>query len=193
MKQAYLLETIKPLYRMWRKTFSFVRYHYGPFSDDVFHRVDTLVFNGLVSVSAFAISPQRVEARYRIAQAGRAALSGLQSNDIKRLAVDLVWALQALGADHASKITRLVYQEPGFARVFADHAEKGIQAHEQVPLPAVTDANNATMTALSILQSVIRTEEGETNRVISTRSAVKLFLDFLALSARGTARTGIAR
>jgi len=109
MKQAFLAETIRPLYRQWRRTFAFVRYRYGPYSEEVFQRLDTLIFNGLAEVATFDLLRGRIEARYRITSGGRFILKQVDANEIAELATDLVWALQTLGIDQAGTISKLVY------------------------------------------------------------------------------------
>ena len=142
VKQAFLAETIHPLYRVWLQTFSFVRYFYGPYSDDVFDRLDTLIFNGLVDVTTANHQGGRIEARYKISQAGHKLLRHFEATNITALATDLVWALQTLGVEQATTICKLVYQEAEFARIFAQHNQEGIGPETKVPLPAITTADN---------------------------------------------------
>lgn len=184
MKQAFLAETIRPLYRLWRQTFAFVRYFYGPYSEDVFQRLDILIFHGLAEVTSFGRSRGRLEARYRITSLGRATLGKISAGQISELATDLVWALQTLGVDQAGTIAKLVYQEPEFARIFAEHKEAGVQAVTRVPLPNVTEANNETLTMLATLQSLLEQQllgykDGK-RFVMPTREVVRLFLGCLA-------------
>ncbi len=185
MKQAFLAETIRPLYRQWRRTFAFVRYRYGPYSEEVFQRLDTLIFNGLAEVATFDLLRGRIEARYRITSAGRFILKQVDANEIAELATDLVWALQTLGIDQASTISKLVYQEAEFARIFAEHTEAGIRAEAKVPLPVVTAANNETLITLATLQELRKRKvdghpDGE-KFVLPTREAVRLFFECLAI------------
>ena len=121
VKQAFLAETIRPLYRIWLQTFQFVRYYYGPYSDDVFYRLDTLIFNGLVVVITGERRAGQFEARYKISEAGHNLLNLIDAPDIIELATDLIWALQALGVEKASTICKLVYQEAEFDRIFTQH------------------------------------------------------------------------
>lgn len=185
MKQAFLAETIRPLYRLWRQTFTFVRYNYGPYSEDVFQRLDTLIINGLVDVATFKRSRGRLEARYRITSAGRAILETIKANEIIELATDLVWALQTLGIDQARTISKLVYQEAEFARIFAEHSKSGIRAQEKIPLPDVTAANNETLTILATLQELRgRKLNGKPRGLefsLPTREVVRVFLECLAI------------
>lgn len=187
MKQAFLAETIRPLYRLWRRTFTFVRYNYGPYSEDVFWHLDTLIFNGLVELTTFVRSRGRVEARYRITPAGHVILKKIDAKEFLELATDLVWALQTLGVDRAGTISKLVYQEAEFARIFADHADAGIRADTKVPLPDVTAASNETLTTLATLQELRgRKLDGHPNGlefVLPTREVVRIFLECLAIQA----------
>lgn len=195
VKQAFLAETIRPLYRLWLRTFGFVRYHYGPYSEEIFQRLDTLIFNGLVRVTMMQRTAGRVEARYQITAAGHRALEHFAESDVVQLAVDLVWALQALGVEQASTICRLVYQEAEFARIFAQHSQRGIGPETKVPLPAITEAENETFVTLAILQELQISPSGRTGTSpqLPPRELVRLFLLSLARqvapshNARGSA------
>jgi DNA-binding PadR family transcriptional regulator len=154
VKQAFLAETLRPLYRLWVRTFGFVRYYYGPYSDEIFQRLDTLIFNGLVRVTMMERIGGKIEARYQITDSGHRALEHFPDSEFVQLAVDLVWALQALGVEQASTICRLVYQEAEFARVFAQHSEQKIPPSAKVPLAAITETDNQTFTTLAILQEL---------------------------------------
>lgn len=185
MKQAFLAETIRPLYRQWRRMFNFVRYYYGPYSEEVFCHLDILIFNGLVEVSTFERSRGRLEARYIITPAGRMILEQIEATEISELATDLVWALQTLGVDQAGSIAKLVYQEPEFARLFAEHTKAGISASTKVPLPMVTEANNETLTMLAVLEELLgrgaETSSGGKGTEMPTREVVRLFFECLAV------------
>jgi len=178
VKQAFLAETIRPLYRVWLRTFGFVRYHYGPWSADIFKRLDTLICNGLVEVIKAEHRGGQMEAHYRITPAGHRILEQFSDSELLPLASDLVWALQTLGVEQATTICKLVYEEAEFARLFAAHQAAGIGAETQVPLPAVTTANNETFTTLAILQALVR--PGKDLPALAPRDVVRVFLKSLA-------------
>ncbi len=188
VKQAFLAETIRPLYRVWLRTFGFVRYYYGPYSDDVFDRLDTLIFSGLVEVTATERRGGKTEARYRVTAAGHQVLEQFRENEIVQLATDLVWALQSLGVEQASTICKLVYQEAEFARIFAEHSEQGIGPETKVPLPAVTEANNETFVTLALLSEMQHGSgvDRNTSGLLPTREIVRLFVQSLASRVRQT-------
>lgn len=183
VKQAFLAETIRPLYGIWLQTFRFVRYKYGPYSDDLFDRLDTLIFNGLVEVITAERRAGQFEARYKISNEGQSLLGQFNVPVITSLTTDLIWALQALGVEKASTICKLVYQEAEFARIFAHHSQKGIGPQSKVPLPAITAANNQTFITLAALQEFqYNREEDPTNRQqLPSREVVRLFLQSLAM------------
>lgn len=178
VKQAFLAETIRPLYQVWLRTFGFVRYRYGPWSADIFKRLDTLICNGLVEVIKAERRGGQMEAHYRITPAGHRILKHFDDSELVSLASDLVWALQTLGVEQASTICKLVYEEAEFARLFAEHKAAGIGPETQVPLPAVTAANNETFTALAVLQALAR--PARDLPALAPRDVVRIFLKSLA-------------
>lgn len=184
VKQAFLAETIRPLYRVWLRTFSFVRYHYGPWSADIFKRLDTLICNGLVEVIKAEHRGGQLEAHYRITPAGHRILEQFADSELLPLASDLVWALQTLGVEQATTVCKLVYEEAEFARLFAEHRAAGIGAESQVPLPTVTNANNETFTTLAVLHALVR--PGEDLPALASRDVVRIFLKSLALQIPST-------
>lgn len=185
VKQVYLAETIRPLYRLWRQTFSFVRYQYGPWSEDIFYRLDMLIFSGLVEVTFMERRRGRVEARYKITPAGHNILGQIDTSEIVELSQDLVWALQTLGVDQTSTICKLVYQEAEFARMIAQHNEEGIGPDAKIPLQTVTTANNETFATLATLQELMQNQSGEDAKkdtfILPTREVVRVFLKSLAM------------
>ena len=185
VKQVFLAEIIRPLYRIWRKFFSFVRYNYGPFSEDIFSSLDILIFNGLVEVTYFEQRGNRVKARYRITPAGHAELNKVEAGDIIELANDLVWALQTLGVDQSTKICKIVYQEAEFARIFALHTQEGIGPESRILIPAITDASNDTFVTLSTLQILMQyfsqDSRGGIKYIAPTKEVVRMFLTFLVM------------
>lgn len=181
VKQVFLAETIRPLYRIWFQSFDFVRYYYGPYSEEVFDRLDTLIFSGLVEVTAAERRGGRLEARYKITAAGRALLDRFGPAPIVSLATDLVWGLQSLGIEQASTICKLVYQEAEFARIFAQHNQEGIGPETRVPIPSVTTANNETFIALAALQELQHSGGEQPRESLPSREVVRLFLQSLAL------------
>jgi hypothetical protein len=154
VKQAFLAETVRPLYRQWKRIFSFIRYFYGPYSDDIFYRLDILIFNGLVEVTKAERRRGNFEARYKITERGREILSKIDAVDLTQLADDIVWALQTLGIDQAGSICKLVYQESEFCRIFKYQVEKGQGPETKTPLPSITSANNETFTTLAIINEL---------------------------------------
>lgn len=183
VKQVFLADTIRPLYRVWIRAFSFVRYYYGPFSDDIFESLDTLIFNGLVEVTAFERRAGKSEARYKITPVGHEILKQIGAPEIVALSTDLVWALQCLGVEQAGTICKLVYEEAEFSRIFSQHNQQGIGAETRVPLPSVTNADNETFIALAALQE-LRKLPGTNRRPappVKSREIVRLFLQSLAM------------
>lgn len=178
VKQAFLAETLRPIYRVWLRTFGFVRYHYGPWSADIFKRLDTLICNGLVEVIKAEHRGGQMEAHYRITKAGHRILERFSESDLLPLTSDLVWALQTLGVEQATTICKLVYEEAEFARLFAAHQTAGIGAETQVALPAVTTAENETFTALAVVQALVRA--GKEAPAMAPRDVVRIFLKSLA-------------
>jgi len=191
VKQAFLAETIRPLYRVWLQTFSFVRYYYGPYNGELFARLDTLIFNGLVEVTSTDRKSGRTEARYRASLAGHAVLEKFGDNEIVQLASDLIWSLQSLGIEQATTICKLVYQEAEFARIFSHHDQEGIGAETKVALPSITAAENETFCVLATLQE-LQSLPGEKHGVatpLHPREVVRLFLQSLALQVHRTEHT----
>ena len=185
MKQAFIAETIRPLYKLWRQTFSFVRYNYGPYDEDVFYRLDTLIFSGLAEVTTMECRGGRVEARYKITPAGHIVLGQITASEIKELTHDLVWALQTLGVQQSTTICKLVYQEAEFARLFVEHTQTGIGPASKVPLPTITVANNETFVTLATLQGILQHQSGEGTKrdtfTMPTKEVVRVFLRSLAM------------
>jgi len=179
VKQAYLAESIRPLYRMWRETFKFVRYYYGPYSEDIFYELDTLIFNGLVEVTKHERHGAKLEARYKITQAGRDLVDQTIPPEFRELGSDLVWALQALGVQNVSAICKLVYQEPEFAKIFASHLNTPVAADSKVRIPAVTEANNQTFLSLALLEK-LQLNKRIADFVLPSRELVHIFLENLA-------------
>jgi DNA-binding PadR family transcriptional regulator len=185
VKQAFLAETLRPLYRIWTRTFSFVRYYYGPYDEDVFERLDTLVFNGLVEVTVADRRGGRLAARYQVTSAGLRVLEMIRADEIRSLANDLIWALQAIGVQHSAEICELVYQEAEFARIFTRHVKAGIRADTKVPIPSITSANNETFTTLATFLALQRSPDRPSNSEqrlpkLSLREVVRIFLVSLA-------------
>lgn len=182
VKQAFLTETIRPLYRIWLQIFSFYRYNHGPYSDDIFERLDTLIFNGLVEVDSYKRQGGRTEARYKITEAGHKLLTAIAAPEIRSLTEDLIWALQAIGVEQASSICKLVYQEAEFARIFAEHTEQRIGPESKVPLPSIIAANNETyITLTSLLELHRHVQSSHGYDPLPSREIVRTFLLSLAL------------
>lgn len=182
VKQAFLAETIRPLYSYWLQTFEFVRYHYGPYSDEIFKQLDPLIFNGLVEVESSERRFGKTEARYRITGDGHRILDRFSDAKIVALTTDLIWALQAVGVEQASTICKLVYQEPEFARIFAEHARENIGPERRVPLSSVTETENQTFATLCTLKELQHDsiQNNRTTSLVPTRELVRVFLLALA-------------
>ncbi|MDZ4816868.1 MAG: hypothetical protein SGI71_11455 [Verrucomicrobiota bacterium] len=193
VKQAFLAETIRPLYRIWLQMFAFFRYNHGPYSDDIFERIDTLVFSGLVEVESYQRRGGRTEARYKISEAGNRLLDEIGPQEIKILATDLIWGLQSIGVEQAGSICKLVYQEAEFARIFSQHTAQGIGPETRVPLPSVTAANNETFITLASLQGFQNRRHAElASESLPSREIVRMFLLSLALQVPIVRRTEMA-
>jgi len=193
VKQAFLAETIRPLYRIWLQIFPFFRDKHGPYNREIFERLDTLVFNGLVDVESYQQSGRRKEARYKISEAGHGLLDEMAAAEIKSLATDLIWALQSLGVQQAGSICELVYEEAEFARIFLNHKEKGLGTNIKEPLPSVTSANNETFITLASLQGFQNRRRPEPNsESLPSREIVRMFLLSLALQVPSVQRINIA-
>ena len=196
VKQAFIAETIRPLYKIWLQTFNFVRYNYGPYSDDIFERLNILIFNGLVEVTTSKHRGGQTEARYKITSAGHDILGQISAPEIVSLATDLIWALQTLGVEKASTICKLVYEEAEFDRIFTQHNQKGIGPETRVSLPAITAANNETFIILAALQELQynpRVGRSDTPP-LPLREVVRLFLQSLAMQVPQTHKQmGVAK
>ncbi len=179
VKQAFLAETLHPLYEQWYRTFSFVRYKYGPYDRDIFQRLDTLIFNGLVEVVSAERRGTFLEARYRITAAGHDVLKRIEAVSITSLANDLIWALQTLGVDQATGICKLVYQEADFIKIFTDELKRGVSADVKTPLPSVMAADSETFALLATLRSVSELYD-RSKFSFGHREVVRLFLRSLA-------------
>lgn len=182
VKQVFLAETIRPIYKIWCQMFRFYRYNHGPFSDDIFERMDTLIFSGLVEVESYRRQSGRTEARYRITPSGHQILEEVGNAEITSLAYDLVWALQSLGVEQAGTICKLVYQESEFARIFENHNKHGIGPETKVGLPSITKSNNESFTTLAVLQEFHRSNSsGFLPASLPPRELVRMFLLSLAM------------
>lgn len=179
VKQAFLAENLRPLYDIWIKTFSFVRYNYGPFTDAVFYQLDTLVFNGLVQVVHYRKSENRTEAQYAITVFGASKLMQFAPRELIALTDDLVWSLQSVGANQATKISKLVYEEPEFVNVLQKDLEEGRGPTHKTPLMTVPNAVNLSFQYLTTLTAISEINRGEENR-ISPRDLVRAYLELLA-------------
>jgi DNA-binding PadR family transcriptional regulator len=185
VKQLFLVEIIRPVYDLWIQTFGFIRYHYGPYSDDIFNRLDVLIFHNLVKVNRAERRPGRYGAQYEITENGQRLLKEIHAPQIKELTMDLVWALQAIGVEKSGTICKLVYQESEFARLFAEHSPE-----TRMPLPIVTTAGNETFVQLATLQELQRQNgiQGDRSPLLLSREVIRLFLLFLVARVP-TART----
>ena len=187
VKQTFLAETIRPLYQLWKQTFKFIRYNYGPYSDDIFYCLDTLIFNGLAEVTTLERHGGRVEARYQITREGFSILDQINIGETRELAYDLVWALRSLGIDQSIAICKLVYKEAEFARILSEHTKKGISPVAKVPIQAITAANNNTFMMLTTLQELMQNPpHGEIveKSYLPTKEVVRVFLKSLVMQVQ---------
>ncbi|QJE94785.1 hypothetical protein [Luteolibacter luteus] len=182
VKQVFLAEILRPLYRIWEQHFNFFKYNHGPYSDEIFTKLDTLMFNGLVTAERFRKSRSRIEGRYTITVNGIKLLEKTDQPQILSLSRDLIWALQTLGIEQSNSICKLVYEESEFAQVLADHARRGIPSNIKGNLPAITKEGNETFIALSILKQ-LQKSVSLTDVSLSLRETTRLFLTALALRA----------
>lgn len=189
VKQTYLFATLRPFYGIWTRTFSFVRYFYGPYSEEIFDQLDTLIFSGLVEVTSAEFQKGRTEARYRITEAGDRVLTHFEGEEIVRLAHDLVWALQSLGVEQATTLCKLVYQEAEFARIFAEHNAGGIGPETKVKLHDVTAAANETFRALAVFKACQRLpgDKEAAPPQLASRELIRIYLQSLARQVHRTA------
>jgi hypothetical protein len=182
VKQAFLVETLRPVYQIWLRTFPFIRYRYGPYAEEIFHELDALIFNGLVAVHKFEKDGGRIEARYGITEFGKRNLRDLGGSELVALSSDLVWALESLGIDQVTKICGLVYKEPEFAQLLTREREQGRGPEDRLPLPAVTDANNQTFLTLALIEGIL---QRQSTRIgghlrLSSREVVRIYLQILS-------------
>jgi hypothetical protein len=180
MKKTYLVELLRPSYRLWTEVYHFDRYRYGPYSDDVFGHIDVLVFHGLVRVDHFAAEEGRTVAAYAVTPRGAEVANRLAGNRdgalLASLAHDVVWALQSLGFRTAQDLCRLVYEEPYFAAVLKEAQARGSPAADRVPLDDVHSAVHPSFRLQAILkQFEKRVSDG------SPRQLVREYLSYLAL------------
>lgn len=179
VKQAFLVENLKPLYDIWSETFSFVRYNYGPYTEDIFYQLDTLIFNGLVDVTKFHKAAGRIEAQYRITPFGAENFERFVPSEIGALTDSVVWALQSIGIDQASKICKLVYQEPEFVNLLEQDLERGVGPENRTVLATAPNAGNRTFQYLTTIAGVSRLARRE-NGGLSPREFVRVYLELLA-------------
>lgn len=185
VKQTFLTETLRPLYHYWYRTFSFERYYHGPFTGDIFHRLEVLICNGLVQVDSSSWSRGRHFATYSITDRGAILLQAFAETEIVHLADDIVWGLQAIGVEQAGAICKLVYQEAEFARMLEAHNAQGIAAGDRIPLPAVTSSANATLEVLLVIRHLSR-RISDNAPELSAREMVRSYLQILADRVRAT-------
>src|SRR5215470_19964616 len=121
---VYLCELLRPTYEFWTRSYTFLRYHYGPYNDDIIQRLNWLVFHRLADVKEYGRQRGAVRALYAITDAGERVGDriGSESRLLPALTQDVVWALQSLGIRSAKDVCSLVYNEPFFASVVRDTA-----------------------------------------------------------------------
>jgi hypothetical protein len=183
VKQAFLVENLKPLYDIWSETFSFVRYNYGPYTEEIFYQLDTLIFNGLVEVTKFQKAPGRIEAHYMISTFGVENFERFAPRETISLTQDVVWALQSIGINQATKICKLVYQEPEFVNLLEKDLERGIGPENRTPLATVPEANNRTFQYLTTIVGLSELSKRE-NGGLAPRELVRVYFELLASNIR---------
>lgn len=181
VKLSYLAEILRPSYQLWSRAFDFVRYHYGPYADDILQKVDFLVFHGLVRVSSYNEAPQGPHVTYVITSEGLDTVIKLQQVNqakiIYSLSEDIVWSLQSIGIKTtATDLCRLVYNEPAFADISL-HAERDdISTSAKIPLPIVHDSDHPSFRIQAVLSGL---QSDRREDIDSPRDLVLRFINYL--------------
>lgn len=188
VKLAFLSEILKPVYDVWFEGFQFVRYHYGPYSDDIHRRAEFLAFHSLAQIGSYEKSVGRVAATYSVTDAGEAAAKRLRaaSTPASRLAEmvgDIVWSLRGLGATSAAGICRLVYAEPDFAQRLSGAPSEAANLRNAEQLPSPLWPSHASFQAQAVLRYVIK-KNGDRQALNSPREMTRTYLTALAAMSR---------
>ncbi len=187
VKLVYLSEMLRPAYELWLRSYTYERYHYGPYSEEVFRRLDFLIFHGLVDVIKFQKNKGKTQATYAITKQGleKASLFAGQPEGrlIHSLAEDLIWCLQSLGIETAADFCRLVYSEPEFEHATQQAERKGQQGSFRFPLPDVHTYQHPSFRLQAVIGEFHQDRVGEKT---SPRDIVRMYLNFLASKSHHT-------
>ncbi len=185
VKLVYLSEMLRPTYELWLRSYTYDRYNYGPYSDEVFRRLDFLIFHGLVDVKMFQKNKGRTRATYAINNEGieKASLFAEQPEGIliRSLAEDLIWGLQTLGIETAGDFCRLVYSEPGFEYTTQKAERKGQQRSVRFTLPDVHTYQHPSFRLQAVIGVFHQDRVGDKT---TPRDLVRTYLNFLASRSR---------
>ncbi len=112
VKLAYIEEILSPVYQVWGDDVNFVRYLYGPYSDELAHAFDFMVFHGLATPRSKG---------YEILPSGRDAANEIGGSfpKLDALCRDVVQAFHTLNLKTGKDACRVVYAEPAFAAELA--------------------------------------------------------------------------
>ena len=178
-KMVYLSEMLRPSYELWQRSYEYDRYNYGPYSDDVFRKLDFLIFHGLVQVHSYTKQFGRIKATYEITEYGIGLSNELaekaEGKLLKSLSEDLVWGLQTLGIKTAKGFCRIVYKEPGFETAAKNAERQGFQKKDRYPLPDVHAYQHPSFRLQAIIESF---HQDRINN--SPRELVRTYLNYLA-------------
>lgn len=181
VKLVYLSEMLRPTYELWQRSYSYDRHYYGPYSDEIFRRLDFLIFHGLVDVKTFQKKPGRTQATYVITNSGVEMANRFANHpgggSIRSLAEDLIWGLQTLGIETAGDFCRLVYSEPGFEHTMRQAERRGQQGSDRFSLPDVHAYQHPSFRLQAVIEEFHQDRLGEQT---SPRELVRTYLNFLA-------------
>ena len=183
VKQTYLVEMLRPLYELYTSAYKFVRYRYGPYSKDIFRRLDQLVFHGLAEVVEFNIVEGKVKATYASTDSGLRLANKISCEPegelLASLCNDVIWSLQCLGIRSYRDIIRLVYNEPAYEQVNRQAIQQGIPDSEAVPLPKVHSEQHPSFRLQSVFSAIHAYRKAE---LPSPREIVRRYLYYLAIA-----------
>lgn len=179
MKIAYLMEVLRPWYVLLEEQYRFVRYQYGPYSEDVLQRLNFLVLHGLAEVKQWEIRGSALHSSYIATEYGleiaeRVSKSSIELKTTLSLATDIIWNLQSLGIKSATEICHLVYQEPGFDAVLKNMAETGQSKYDKIPLLNPQNPAHPSYKIGAILKA-----RAERRGPVSPREAIRVYFTYL--------------
>lgn len=182
VKQIYLVELLRPSYELYTRAYDFFRYRHGPYSAEIFQRLDHLIFHGLVRVKDFGINGNRVQATYVATESGISASSTMTFNDRGRhlatLCQDVVWSLQCLGVRGYSDIVRLVYSEPAFDEVKTRAIREGLSDTAAVGLPDPQSPEHPSFRIQLLFRAIRRSRD---TSLPAPREIVRRYLQYLTV------------